>query len=150
MTWKPHVTVASVIEQKNQFLLVEETINGQKVLNQPAGHLEPDESLIDAVIRETLEETGWDFQPDHLISIYRFPSATADKTFLRFNFAGQAIQHHPELSLDTDIEQAIWMTAEEILQQKQRHRSPLVLKAIEDFQTGKAFPLSILQDFSWD
>lgn len=150
MTWKPHVTVASVIEKNGQFLLVEETINGQNVLNQPAGHLEPGESLIDAVIRETLEETAWDFRPDYLTGIYRFPSASENKIFLRFNFAGQALQHHPELSLDTGIEQALWMTVEEIQQQKHRHRSPLVQQAIEDFQAGKNFPLSILQDFSWD
>lgn len=150
MTWKPHVTVASVIERDGQFLLVEETINGQKVLNQPAGHLEQNESLIDAVIRETLEETAWDFRPDYLISIYRFPSSSEDKTFLRFNFSGQVTQHHSEYSLDTNIEQALWMTAEAIHQQKHRHRSPLVQQAIEDFQASKKFPLSILQDFSWD
>ncbi len=150
MTWKPHVTVASIIEQHGKFLLVEEIINGKSVLNQPAGHLEPNESLVDAVIRETLEETAWDFRPDFLTGIYRFPSASEDKIFLRFNFAGEPLRHHVDRKLDTGIEQAVWLSAEEIRQQKHRHRSPLVLQAVEDYLSGRQFPLDILQDFAWD
>ena len=144
--WKPHVTVASVIENEGKYLLVEETINGKQVLNQPAGHLEPDETLIDAVIRETLEETGWNFQPEHLINVYRLNLQVKNQTYLRFNFAGQALSFDPKRKLDAGIDRALWLSYNDIVDALPRHRSPLVLRAIQDYTAGIRHPLSLLQD----
>ena len=144
--WKPHVTVASVIENEGKYLLVEETINGKQVLNQPAGHLEPDETLIDAVIRETLEETGWDFQPEHLINVYRLNLQLKNQTYLRFNFAGQALSFDPDRELDAGIDRAVWLSYDDIINAESRHRSPLVMQAIQDYTSGIRYPLSLLQD----
>lgn len=144
--WKPHVTVASVIENDGKFLLVEETINGKQVLNQPAGHLEPDETLIDAVIRETMEETGWNFQPEHLINVYRLNLRVKNQTYLRFNFAGLALSFDPDRELDTGIDRTVWLSYEDISSAVSRHRSPLVMQAIRDYSAGIRYPLSLLQD----
>ena len=144
--WKPHVTVASVIEHDGSYLLVEETINGRQVLNQPAGHLEPGETLIDAVIRETLEETGWDFLPEYLINVYRLNLQEKGRTYLRFNFTGQAVKFNPDQELDTGIDRALWLSYDDIANAGSRHRSPLVMQSILDFTAGIRHPLSLLQD----
>ncbi len=146
MTWKPHVTVAAVIEDQGRFLLVEERIAGKRVYNQPAGHLEQGESLTDAVVRETLEETAWHFQPAALIGLYRWCQPETDRTYLRVTFSGRGLFHEPRRQLDTGIERTLWLTAGEIREQAGYLRSPLVLKSIDDYLAGATYPLALLAD----
>lgn len=141
--WAPHVTVAAIIEHKGTFLLVEENINGEIVFNQPAGHLENNESLLDAVIRETLEETRWDFEPAYISGIYQWTHENGE-TYLRICFAGKITKEHKNLTLDTGIERTVWMTVNEIKHIKTR--SPLVLKCIEDYMSGQKFPLLLINN----
>ena len=108
--WKPRVTVAAIVEADNRFLLVEEAVEGRRVFNQPAGHLENGERIIDAVIRECLEETAWTFEPEHVVGVYRWQSASAGDTYLRFTFCGQRVSHHPKRALDAEIVAVHWLT----------------------------------------
>jgi ADP-ribose pyrophosphatase YjhB (NUDIX family) len=147
MIWKPHVTVAAVIEQDGKFLLVEEHTSQGLLFNQPAGHLEPDESLIAGVAREVLEESAREFEPQYLIGIYRWHSQAAGTTYLRFAFAGRVIAHHPEQPLDEGIVRAVWMSPDEIRATQTRHRSPLILRCVEDYIAGKRYPLEILTHY---
>ena len=142
--WAPHVTVAAIIQHEGKFLLVEETANGKKVINQPAGHLDNNESLLDAVIRETLEETRWDFTPSYISGIYRWIHDNGE-TYLRICFVGDVVKEHSELDLDTGIERALWLTEKEVKEHKNL-RSPLVTKSIEDYLAGKKYPISLIQD----
>lgn len=144
MIWKPNVTVASVIERDGKFLLVEEKTSQGICFNQPAGHLEADESLLAAVARETLEESAYSFTPEHLLGIYRWHSPGSDTTYLRFAFTGRIIGHDAARQLDTGIIQALWLTPEEIRATQTKHRSPLVLRCIEDYLAGKRYPLELL------
>lgn len=147
MQWKPNTTVAAIAENDGKFLLVEEKIQDKLVFNQPAGHLEHNESLIDAVKREVLEETAWDFEPYSLVGIYLYPNPNNKEiTYLRFCFYGQCLQYYPDRELDTGIVQAVWLTSEEIHQQTDKMRSPMVIKCIEDHLAGKHFSLDILHD----
>jgi 8-oxo-dGTP pyrophosphatase MutT (NUDIX family) len=146
MIWTPHVTVAAVIEQRGRFLLVRERASGRTVLNQPAGHLEDGESLIAAVIRETLEETAWHFQPEAIVGVYRWRHPYKGITYLRVTFTGRGLSHDIGRSLDTGIETALWMSLEELRAQPQMLRSPLVIKSIEDYLAGTRYPLSVLAD----
>jgi 8-oxo-dGTP pyrophosphatase MutT (NUDIX family) len=144
MIWKPNVTTAAVLEQDGKFLLVEEHTAHGLLFNQPAGHLEPDESLLAATVRETLEESAYDFEPQSLIGIYRWHSAASDTTYLRFAFSGRILAHHPARALDEGIVRAAWMTPGEIRATQARHRSPLVLRCVEDYLLGKRYPLDII------
>lgn len=144
MIWKPNVTVAAVIEQGGKFLLVEENTVQGLLFNQPAGHLEPGESLLAAVVRETLEESAYTFEPQHLIGIYRWHAPRSDTTYLRFAFVGRILSYRPEQSLDKGIVRTAWMSPEEIRASQERHRSPLVLRCVEDFLSGKRYPLELL------
>jgi len=144
MIWKPHATVAAIIERDGKFLMVEELINGQHLFNQPAGHLDPDESLLDAVIRETREETAWHFVAEAVTGIYLWKHPDNGETFLRITFCGQCSDHDPEQSLDDGILQAVWMTRDEVFRQKQQLRSPMVINCIDDYITGKRYPLDVL------
>jgi 8-oxo-dGTP pyrophosphatase MutT (NUDIX family) len=146
MIWTPHVTVAAVIEQCGRFLLVQERESGRTVFNQPAGHLEDGESLVSAVIRETLEETGWHFQPDAIIGMYRWRHPVKGITYLRVTFAGTGLRYDANLPLDVAIESTLWLSAGEIRRQSEMLRSPLVLKSIEDYLAGARYPLSVLAD----
>ncbi len=147
MQWKPNTTVAAIAEQDGKFLLVEEKIDGKLVFNQPAGHLEHNESLIDAVIREVMEETAWEFEPSSLIGIYLYPSPNeSELTYLRFCFHGKCIKHYPERKLDTGIVRGVWLSVEEIEAQKNRIRSPMVLKCINDFLNGNHHPLDLIHN----
>lgn len=141
MTWKPHATVAAIIERDNKFLMVEENIDGNHVYNQPAGHLEPDESLIEATIREAREETAWCFQPEALVGIYLWKHTKTNQSFLRFAFCGSCSDHKPDQALDTEIITALWLSHDELKKQPSKCRSPLVLKCIEDYLSGKRHPL---------
>lgn len=146
--WTPSVTVAAVIERQGRFLLVEEETSDGVRFNQPAGHLDPLESLEQAVVRETLEETAHDFTPTALIGMYmsRYVSARTnrDVTYLRFTFAGTVGKQH-EQALDTGILRALWLTYDEIVACQATHRSPLVLRCVDDYLAGVRAPLSLLQ-----
>lgn len=146
MRWQPHVTVAAVIERDGGYLLVEEHINGRNVWNQPAGHWEKDESLIDAIQREVLEETAWQFEPEYLIGVYRWDQPNASKTFLRFAFAGRAWGHDPKRPLDHGIIRATWLGLDEIRNRAHHHRSPQVQRTIDDYLLGRRFPLDFIVD----
>jgi NADH pyrophosphatase NudC (nudix superfamily) len=147
MIWKPNVTVAAVIEKDEKFLLVEEHTSKGLMFNQPAGHLEAHESLLKAVVRETREESAYEFEPQHLVGIYRWFSASADTTYLRFAFSGQIVRHFPSQTLDEGIVRAVWMTLDEIRATVSRHRSPLILRCIEDYLAGKCYPLEIITHY---
>ena len=144
MIWKPDVTVAAVIERDGKFLLVEEETSQGVRFNQPAGHLEADESLLDAVKREVLEESAYHFVPQHLLGIYRWHSADSDTTYLRFAFTGEITGFDPDRSLDTGIIQTVWLTPDEIRATQARHRSPLILRCVEDYLDNKRYPLDLL------
>jgi ADP-ribose pyrophosphatase YjhB (NUDIX family) len=146
MIWKPHVTVAALIENEGRFLLVQELISGRSVYNQPAGHLEDGETLIEAVIRETHEETAWEFEPESLVGIYQWRHPEKEKTFIRATFSGKGLQHDPDSELDACIERTLWLTPEEIRDQHDRLRSPMVLRSIEDYLAGFRYPLTLLSD----
>ena len=140
------MTVAAIIENEGRFLLVQELISGRSVYNQPAGHLEDGETLIDAVIRETREETAWEFEPESLIGIYQWRHPEKEKTFIRTTFAGKGLKHDPASELDACIERTLWLTPEEIRKQHDRLRSPMVLRSIEDYLAGHRYPLTLLSD----
>ena len=144
MIWKPNVTVAAVVMRDGKFLLVEEETEAGLAFNQPAGHLEEGESLIDAVIRETLEETAYHFKPTHLIGIYNWQHPTKGVTYLRFAFGGELRGYEAERQLDEGIVAAHWLSLDEVKATQARHRSPLILRCIEDMVAGKTCPLDLL------
>lgn len=148
MIWTPHVTVAAIVQQDDRFLLVEETVEDGIALNQPAGHLEENETLVQAVVRETLEETAWHFRPEALLGIYRWRSPGNQVTYLRFAFTGSLLGHEPERPLDHGILRALWLTPAAIRQSVASHRSPQVLRCMEDYLGGVRYPLSSLQDLA--
>lgn len=147
--WQPDVTVATVVVRAGQLLMVEERAQGRLVFNQPAGHLEPDESLQQAALRETLEETGWDVQLTSFIGAYQWQATNEDgspgRHYLRFAFAAEPLAHDPARALDEGIVQAVWMTPAELQQVQERHRSPLVWQVVTDYLAGRRSPLSMLQ-----
>jgi ADP-ribose pyrophosphatase YjhB (NUDIX family) len=144
MIWKPHTTVAAIVEQQGKFLLVEEDTADGIRLNQPAGHLEEGESLLDAVIRETREESAYLFTPKCLLGIYHWPHPHKDITYIRFAYIGSVSDHRPEQPLDAGILRAVWLTLDEIRAAQPQHRSPQVLKCIEDYVAGQSFPLNVV------
>ena len=144
MIWKPSVTVAAVIERGGRLLFVQERIDGRLVLNQPAGHLDPGESLIAACRREVLEETAHLFEPRALVGVYRWHYAAKDVTFLRFCFAGDAGEADAARQLDKEIVRLQWLTPAELEARRAEHRSPLVAKCVADFLAGRRFPLELL------
>jgi 8-oxo-dGTP pyrophosphatase MutT (NUDIX family) len=144
MVWKPNVTVAAVIEREGRFLLVEEKTDSGTYLNQPAGHWEAHETIVQGAIRETLEETGYDFTPQALIGVYCWKNRRKNLVYLRFAFAGQAAAFHEAQALDEGIIAAHWMSYEDVVREKARHRSPMVLQCIDDFLAGRRFPLDFL------
>jgi 8-oxo-dGTP pyrophosphatase MutT (NUDIX family) len=146
MVWKPDVTVACVVERDGRFLLVEEETGDGLRLNQPAGHLEPNESIVDAVVRETLEETAYDFAPNQLTGIYRWTTSAGSLSYLRFTFSGQLGKHYPERPLDTGILRTLWLSRDEILASSDRHRSPLVVRCVEDYLAGRRYAIDALID----
>ena len=142
--WKPNTTVAAIIEQDNKFLLVEEKTDRGNRFNQPAGHLEDGETLIQAVIRETMEESAYEFTPTFLLGVYQWKHSHNDTTYLRFAFIGNAGIHYPMQALDDGIIQAVWMTIDEIREKQNLMRSPQVLTCIEDYLAGKRYPLEVV------
>jgi ADP-ribose pyrophosphatase YjhB (NUDIX family) len=146
--WKPNVTVAAVTERDGRFLLVEEHTERGALFNQPAGHLDPGESLTEGVIRETLEETACAFKPAALIGIYQYRDAAKDTTYLRFAFCGAITGHDPARALDQGIIRAVWLSPEEIRAGGARHRSPLVIRCMDDYLAGKRYPLDLLTHYA--
>ncbi|MDT8385006.1 MAG: NUDIX hydrolase [Gammaproteobacteria bacterium] len=144
MRWTPRVTVAAIIEDQGRFLVVEERHADKTVVNQPAGQLEAGESLQEAVIRETLEETAWQFLPEAITGIYRWVHPENGLTFLRVCYSGSASGHDPDRVLDEGILGAHWLSREELL--KQSLRSPMVLRCIDDYLAGYRYPLSLCDD----
>lgn len=148
--WQPDVTVASVVVDGGRVLMVEERVAGRLVLNQPAGHLEPDEPLLDAAVRETLEETGWDVRPTAFIGAYQWkaPSVSGggeERQYLRFAFLAEPLACDPARALDDGIVRALWMTPGELRADAARHRSPLVWRVVEDALAGRRYPLELVQ-----
>ncbi len=142
--WRPRVTVACVIEQSGKYLLVEEEIHNERLLNQPAGHLEPGESLIDAAVRETLEETGWHVRPTGLVGVYQWASPHSREQYVRFAFTAIAESHDPDLPLDAGILRALWLEPSEIDGIAHKPRSPMVLRNIADARCRTPLPLDTL------
>ncbi|MFL9813322.1 NUDIX hydrolase [Stutzerimonas sp. VN223-3] len=146
MTWHPHITVATIVENNGRFLLVEELKAGQLVLNQPAGHLEPNETLRQAAIRETLEETGWDVELTGVVGIYLYVAPSNGVTYQRICFAANPVRHHPQRELDSGIVAAPWLSRDELLAQPARWRSELVPRCIDDYLSGSLYDLGIVRD----
>ena len=145
--WKPNVTVAAVIERDGRYLLVEEASDRGPVLNNPAGHLDPGESLIEAVVREVLEETACAFTPTHLVGIYLARAIGAEPiAYLRFAFAGNVGEPEPGRALDEGILRTLWLWPEQIETERSRHRSPLLARCIADHRAGRRYPLDLLDD----
>ena len=138
----PRVTVAAVVERDGRFLVVEETIDGARVWNQPAGHLDPGEDLVGAVIRETREETGYRFVPEHVVGVYLWTGSDGGPAFLRVAFAGR-VEGEPAGDLDPDILRTAWLTRAQLA--AAGPRSPLVLRCLDDHVGGARFPLAVLQ-----
>lgn len=143
--WQPDVTVATVVVADGRLLCVEERANGRLVLNQPAGHLEPDESLQDAALRETREETGWDVRLTGFVGAYQWKAPETGRHYLRMAFAAEPVHHDPGRALDDGIVRALWMTPQALLDARDRHRSPLVWQVVSDHLAGHRFPLSLLR-----
>ncbi len=148
-TWNPSATVAAVVERDGNFLIVEQPREQGIVFNQPAGHLEDDESLISAIIREVKEETAWTFSPEYIVGIYRWRSTETGKTHIRTTFCGSVSDHDAEQELFDGIIKADWKSITELRSSKQL-RSPLVVKCVDDYLAGAQYPLSILQDIESD
>ena len=151
--WQPDVTVATVVVDGGRLLMVEESVGGRLVLNQPAGHLEPDESLHEAALRETLEETGWDVRLTAFVGAYQWkapdnPDGTGGRHYLRFAFAAEPLRHDADRPLDEGIVRALWMTPTELEAAQARHRSPLVWRVVADFLAGRRQPLELIQHLS--
>jgi ADP-ribose pyrophosphatase YjhB (NUDIX family) len=145
MQWKPNATVAAIAEKDSRFLLVEENINENLVFNQPAGHLEHGETIFEAVKREVLEETAWEFEPEYLVGVYLYPNPhQTDITYLRFCFYGQCSNEHKGQALDDGILRAAWLSPEEIEKERDRMRSPLVTRCIDDYLKGNRYPLELI------
>jgi 8-oxo-dGTP pyrophosphatase MutT (NUDIX family) len=148
MIWKPNVTVAAVVERDGRFLLVEEDTERGRLYNQPAGHLDEGESLVHAVARETLEETAHRFEPTELLGVYQYRSGADQVTYLRFAFTGIITGQELDRPLDTGIVRAVWLAPDEIRAVVPRHRSPLVMRCVDDYLSGKRHPLSVLHQQS--
>ena len=141
--WRPSVTVAAVIERDGRFLFVEEMQDGRRVLNQPAGHLDPGETLLAACAREVMEETAHRFEPKALVGIYRWHYKPADVTFLRFCFSGKILGVE-EKPLDKEILALHWLSPAELKSKASMHRSPLVQQCLDDYLAGNNFPLTVM------
>ena len=142
--WRPHVTVACVVADGDRFLIVEEEVRGLLVYNQPAGHLDDGESLAEAAVRETLEETGWTVALDCLIGVDQWRSTEHGDAVLRFSFAARTLSHDAARPLDTGIQRALWLTRSEIANLGPRLRSPLVLSSIDAWLAGQRLPLGVM------
>jgi 8-oxo-dGTP pyrophosphatase MutT (NUDIX family) len=142
--WYAHVTVATVVEKDGRYLLVEERSNGNLVINQPAGHLDPHEDLVQAAVRETLEETGWHVQVESLLGIALYTSPNNGITYHRTTFLARALEQDAGRELDEGIVRTLWLSYEEMQGLSNRMRSPLVLTAVEQHRDGHSYPLELI------
>ncbi len=140
------LTVAAIVEQNSRFLVVEEMVHGKKVINQPAGHVEDGESLIEAVVRETIEETAWHFKPEAITGIYLYQHPASNSQRLRVTFCGTCTQHEPDRVLDDGIIRALWLRRDELIAQPERLRSVVVLRSIDDYLQGTRYPQDLIQE----
>lgn len=146
MIWTPHATVAVIAEDNSgRFLMVEEISHGRRVFNQPAGHVEEDEAILDAVRRETLEETGWLVEPRHFLGVYTYKSPGNGVTYYRFCYTVLPLRQVSS-QLDDGIVAAHWMSFEDIRHLGERLRSPIVLRCLEDYRKGRQYPLDVVVD----
>lgn len=143
---KISLVVAALTQRDGRFLVVEEQTEDGIRINQPAGHLEPGESLVQGVVRETLEEAAYDFLPEALLGIYRWSHPSSGTTYVRVAFAGVITGSHPGRALDEGILRTLWLTPEDLHAVAPRHRSPLVLRCVEDYLAGRRYPLELLHD----
>lgn len=148
MTWTPHATVATIVEKDGKFLFVEELADGARVINQPAGHIEDNESIAQAALRETLEETGWHVELKHLVGIYTYRAPHNGVTYYRFCFACKALTAVEGYALDTDILSAQWLSYDEVAAKAEMHRSPLLMKCLDDYLAGKQAPMDFIYEHS--
>jgi 8-oxo-dGTP pyrophosphatase MutT (NUDIX family) len=143
---RPRVTVAAIVEHDGRFLFVEERDDrGKLVINQPAGHVEAGESLAAAVIREAFEETGWRIRPEALVGLYQWSRPDGTLSYLRVAIVGVPESHDPAAPLDEGIERAVWLSPEELAERRDLHRSPLVMRCVEDYLAGERHPLSVFK-----
>lgn len=142
---RPELTVAAIIERQGRFMLVEERVNGRQVLNQPAGHVEPGESILDAVVREALEETAWTFVPEAVVGIYLWGPDAARAPFLRVAFCGSVRDHQRDRPLDEGIIGVVWLTRSELVARAAQLRSPMVLQGIDDYLAGARHSCHIIR-----
>ena len=142
---KIHLTVATVVKRDNSFLMVKETEFGRSVINQPAGHVEPGEDIIDAAVRETYEETGWHVDINGFIGIYTSTSPATGKTYYRLAFSARPLSLDEQAVIDADIQEVVWLSAEKIRQNNNQLRSELVIYCLNDYQQGKILPLDIFR-----
>jgi len=144
MEWPPHITVATIVQQRDKFLMVEEQQAGVTVINQPAGHLEPGESLASAAIRETLEETRWHVKLMHIVGIYHYLHPQTLTTYHRITYAANAVVETDGV-LDKDITQVLWLTADEIFSSHYTLRASVVAECLHDHLAGKHYPLDLIK-----
>jgi 8-oxo-dGTP pyrophosphatase MutT (NUDIX family) len=144
MTWRPDLTVAAIVQREGRFLMVEERIARSVVFNQPAGHVEDRESVLQAVIRETLEETAWHFVPRHMLGIYLWRNDDNGRTTVRVAVCGDVTGRDPELRLDHGIIAAHWLSRDELIARSGRLRNPLVLRCVDDYLAGQRYDLDAL------
>ena len=149
-TWAPHVTVAAIIEKDGRFLVIEEHTSAGLRINQPAGHLEAGETLVDAVVREALEETAHRFEPEAIVGAYmtHFARPGRDVTYLRFTFCGKSLGEEAGRALDEGIVRAMWLSADELRASVDRHRTPLVMKCVDNYLSGRRVPLDFIHTHS--
>jgi 8-oxo-dGTP pyrophosphatase MutT (NUDIX family) len=143
---RPAVTVATIVERDGRFLVVEEETRAGRRLNQPAGHLESGERIVEAAARETLEETGWHVEPLHLVGIYTWSARDDGATFVRFAFAARAVRHEAGRPLDHGIVRALWLSYDELVARRDDHRSPLVLRCLDDYRSGRRAPADLIAE----
>ncbi len=146
--WQPDVTVATLVVRDGRLLCVEERANGHVVINQPAGHLEPNESLVEAAVRETREETGWNVRITHLVGAYQWKPEETGRHYLRFAFAAEPLDEIPDARLDEGIVRALWLDPAELQALSARHRSPLVWRCAADYLAGCRHPLSLVHQLA--
>ncbi|WP_163833207.1 NUDIX hydrolase [Spartinivicinus ruber] len=146
MIWTPRATVATVVEKDQTFLTVSEQVKGELVFNQPAGHIEANERIVEAAIRETFEETGWEVKPSYLLGVYIYRPPANDLTFHRYCFIAEPVHHHPDHVIDPDIEATHWLTLEQLSHPNIHLRSPLVVQCIKDYLAGIRYPLAVIHE----
>lgn len=148
-SFEPHITVACVVEQDGRFLFVREMSKGQEVINQPAGHAEFGETLVQAAYRETLEETAWQVEITDLLGWYIFQPHKGGGVYYRTCFVARPLSHDPRQKLDTGILEAVWLTPEELRAQRDQHRSALVERCLDDYLAGRRLPLDTIYQHPW-